>query len=485
MKRALYIFFLVSYVSLFAQAPKKFYTRFGGYGHEVGYGVIQTLNGQYAVTGSTSSFGNGNTDMYLALVDSMGWVRWEKSFGGFNNDIGRSIIQLKDSGFVMAGYTNSFGSGGYDMYVVRTDKNGNFIWQKTIGGIDWDFAYCVKESNGGDSVIVCGNTYSYGYGKSDGYIVKLDPAGNVMWTKTFGGSEDDEFKSFTLTYNNQYAFAGTTKSMGDVKGDCWMQKISLDGDSIIGIKYGNNFKQFANDIEEHPLNHNLVICGGYDQVGYDSTSAILAGFNENCIFQFQFIHSYHERADEQYVSLKYFKGNQFYYLRKCNNSSTDKKLETLVSNFSDNIYISATKYGSIEDDELFDINKTKDKGFICVGYTKGFNANLSDVFLLKLDSITITGAQNIVNTEEYKNSKSEILIYPTITNNEVNIINFNNDFKNTTVTISNQLGMHIIDFKLNQEITTLQLEYLPEGVYFFNFSNPFSNFTNKVIKLNK
>ncbi|HRD38687.1 MAG TPA: hypothetical protein PLC65_08650, partial [Bacteroidia bacterium] len=68
--------FLLSFV-LNAQAPKKFYTRFGGYGHDIGYGVVQTLNGQYAVTGSTSSFGNGNTDVYLALVDSMGWVRWE------------------------------------------------------------------------------------------------------------------------------------------------------------------------------------------------------------------------------------------------------------------------------------------------------------------------------------------------------------------------------------------------------------------------
>ena len=72
MKRVVvFILFLASVIS-YAQAPQKFYTRFGGYGHDIGYGVLQTLNGQYAVTGSTGSFGNGNSDAYLALVDSMG-----------------------------------------------------------------------------------------------------------------------------------------------------------------------------------------------------------------------------------------------------------------------------------------------------------------------------------------------------------------------------------------------------------------------------
>ncbi|MBK7667341.1 MAG: hypothetical protein IPJ32_08340 [Sphingobacteriaceae bacterium] len=113
----------------------------------------------------------------------MGWVRWEKSYGGFNNDIGKSIIQLADSGFVIAGYTNSFGAGGYDMLVVRTDKAGTLIWQKTFGGLDWDFANAVKTTPLGDSLIIVGSTYSFGYGKMDGYIVKTDLNGIFQWQK--------------------------------------------------------------------------------------------------------------------------------------------------------------------------------------------------------------------------------------------------------------------------------------------------------------
>ncbi len=223
MKKYLLFILLFANVYLNAQAPRKFYTRFGGYGHDIGYSVIQTLNGHYAVTGSTGSFGNGNSDVYLAFVDSMGWVRWEKSYGGFNNDIGKSIIQLADSGFVIAGYTNSFGAGGYDMLVVRTDKAGTLIWQKTFGGLDWDFGNCVIEaSNGG--FIICGHTYSFGYGKSDGYLVKLDINGNYQWQKTYGGNEDDNFKSIIETYNNLFTVVGATGSYGDLDGDAWLFK---------------------------------------------------------------------------------------------------------------------------------------------------------------------------------------------------------------------------------------------------------------------
>ncbi len=424
MKRLIvsYLIFISCFIN--AQAPHKFYSRFGGYGHDVGYGIVQTLNGQYAVTGSTSSFGNGNTDVYLALVDSMGWPRWEKSFGGFNNDIGRSIIQLKDSGYVIAGYTNSFGSGGYDMYVIRTDKNGILIWQKTFGGLDWDFGYAVKEVNNGDSLIICGSTFSYGYGKSDGYIVKTDINGNFQWQKTYGGAEEDEFRSFTLTYNNLYAFAGTNRSLGDVKGDVWILKTNLAGDSVLNIRYNkNNRKQNISDIEENPNTHNFFTCGGYDQYGSDSTSAAIVIINENGTFVSEDFFSYRKLIDEQYLGLAHKKNNEYIYIRKnAYHSSGNRKLEPMVSHYSDNVYLNVTSYGSTEEDELFDIAKTKSKGFCMVGYTKGFSSNLSDVFLVVIDSNSIVGAASAVNVNEISKNEAEFAkIYPTITRSEVYI----------------------------------------------------------------
>lgn len=481
MKRFIVLYLIFISCSYYAQAPHRFYARFGGYGHDVGYGIIQTLNKQYAVTGSTSSFGNGNTDVYLALVDSMGWPRWEKSYGGFNNDIGRSIIQLKDSGFVIAGYTNSFGSGGYDMYAIRTDKNGNLLWQKTFGGLDWDFGYGVKEVNNGDSLIFCGSTYSYGYGKSDGYIVKTDINGVFQWQKYYGGPEDDEFRAFTLTYNNLYAFAGTNKSLGDIKGDAWIMKTNLAGDSVQSIRYDkNNRKQNVNDIEENPNTHNFFLCGGYDQYGKDSTSAAIVILNENGTFISEDFFSYRKLVDEQYLGLSHKQNNEYIYIRKNYSGTTGRKLEPMVSHYSDNVYLNVTTYGSTEDDELFDICKTKPKGFCMVGYTKGFNAMLSDIFIVKIDSVSLTGASNVIGINETQKEEAAVLIYPTVTKDYITIQNIQPETKK--ITISNQLGQEIYSAKVNESSLSVDLSNLKAGVYFVTILEDKLTRNYKIIK---
>jgi len=486
MKKLFQFILIISAYLVQAQAPDKFYNRFGGFGHDIGYGVIQTLNGQYAVTGSTSSFGFGNTDAYLALVDSMGWVRWEKSFGGFNNDIGKSIIQLKDSGFVIAGYTNSFGSGGYDVFVVRTDKNGTLIWQKAFGGMDWDFGNCVKEVNGGDSLIICGNTYSYGYGKSDGYIIKTDINGNFQWQKTFGGAEDDEFKSFVLTYNNLYAFAGTTKSQGDVKGDCWIMKTGLNGDSVLNIKYGNNRKQNLNDIQEHPVTKNFYVCGGHDQNGLDSTSVLLLGLTETGGFLFEDFHTYHKLADEQYVGLAHSKNNVFTYIRKnAYSSSGNRKLEPMVSSFNDNVYLNVTSYGSLEDEEFFDIIKTKKKGFCMVGYTKGFNSYLTDIYMVVIDSNSNSGAIGLIDigvNEPITNTNLKTSVYPSITKDFTSIMLPAESNILYELTIYNLTGQIMSKLSLSDSIR-IDLSPFSDGTYILHLKSPEAPSQNfKIIK---
>lgn len=473
MKKLIVILFLFVGNVIIAQAPQKFYSRFGGYGHDIGYGIIQTLNGQYAVTGSTSSFGNGNTDVYLALVDSMGWPRWEKSFGGFNNDIGKSIIQLKDSGFVIAGYTNSFGSGGYDMYAIRTDKNGTLIWQKTFGGLDWDFGYCVKEVKNGDSLIFCGSTYSYGYGKSDGFIVKTDINGILQWQKAYGGPEDDEFKSMTLTYNNLYAFAGTNKSLGDIKGDAWIMKTNLSGDSVLSIRYDKNSrKQNINDIEENPNSHNFFICGGYDQYGKDSTSAAFVILTETGTFVAEDFFSYRKIIDEQYMGLTNKQNGEYIYIKKNGyHSSGNRKLEPMVSHYTNNIYLNTTSYGSTEDDELFDICKTKRKGFCMIGYTKGFNANLTDIFLVVIDSNSIVGSTSAVGINDINQPViTSCKVYPSITHDYVTIENTQNPLEKLHVTLYDLTGKIYQSYNFIGSVQA-DLSQLSEGTYILHISD--------------
>ena len=131
MKKIVFILFMITSLFASAQPPSKFFSTYGGNGYDVGYAVKQTLDKGYIITGSTSSFGQGNTDLYLLKLDSMGQKTFEKSFGGYSNEIGKSVIQLVDSSYVMLGYTSSFGIGGYDVFLVNADKNGNLLWKKT------------------------------------------------------------------------------------------------------------------------------------------------------------------------------------------------------------------------------------------------------------------------------------------------------------------------------------------------------------------
>ena len=100
---------------------------------------------------------------------------WEKTFGGTSEDYGNSVQETSDGGYIIAGHTYSFGAGGGDVYLVKTDSSGNLVWEKTFGGANWDVGYSVQVTGDGD-YIIAGRTYSFGAGGLDVYLVKVDGA---------------------------------------------------------------------------------------------------------------------------------------------------------------------------------------------------------------------------------------------------------------------------------------------------------------------
>lgn len=463
----------------FAQAPTKFYTRFGGYGDDVGYGVKQTLDGQYIVTGSTSSFGSGNTDVYLAKVDSMGWPIWQKAYGGFSNDIGRQVIQLADSGFVIAGYTNSQGAGGYDIYLVRTDKNGAFIWEKTFGGMDWDFAYDLKQT-ADNGYLICGSTMSFGRGLMDGYVIKTDANGVLQWSKLYGGAQDDEFRSIVLTYNNLYAFAGTTKSYGDVNGDCWLFKTDLNGDSVLHVSYGDAKKQFVNDFVEE-TNGDFIFAGATDINGRDTTWGYVLSLKQNGIFNYDNNYPRSEKyKDYQFTTIT--KGNAFntyFYVYRTWEAPVGFKLEPLFMLFSGPYANTYTTYGSLGNEEIYDASKTRDKGYISVGYTDGFNANSTDIFLVKMDS-NLVGAGSAIGIKEVKEVSMNATVFPTCTRDFLSI-EVGKELSHVQLSLTDCLG-HSLLKKTISESDRLNIEDRPAGIYFITLSDMNFSKTFKVIK---
>ena len=185
----------------------------GGTNIDIAYSIIQTNDGGYAAAGYTESFGTGYRDMYIIKLNQSGSLQWNKTIGGTGYDEALSIIQTVDDGYVVAGSTNSFGADSLDMLVIKLDSIGSLQWSKTIGGTGNNFAYSIIRTTDG-GFVMAGSTTSYGAGSRDFFIVKLDESGSLQWSKTIGGTGDDFATSIIQTIDGGYAVAGTTHSFG-------------------------------------------------------------------------------------------------------------------------------------------------------------------------------------------------------------------------------------------------------------------------------
>jgi hypothetical protein len=178
------------------------------------HSVQQTSDGGYVLVGYTASFGAGQEDVWLIKTDSSGNVQWSKTYGGVDDEIGRSVQQTSDGGYVIAGYKD-LGSPNYaDFWLIKTDSSGNVQWNKTYGGATVDTAFSVQQTSDG-GYIITGQTYSFGAGDADFWLVKSDSAGNMQWSQTYGGAETTDFPFCVRQTSDQgYIIAGSTGPIG-------------------------------------------------------------------------------------------------------------------------------------------------------------------------------------------------------------------------------------------------------------------------------
>ncbi|HOQ40376.1 MAG TPA: hypothetical protein PK561_08220, partial [Fervidobacterium sp.] len=202
---------------------------FGGSGEDQAASIQQTTDGGYIVAGYTYSFGVGNSDIYVLKLNSDGSLAWEKTFGGSGEDYTYSIQQTTDGGYIVAGWTNSFGVGNSDVYVLKLNSDGSLEWQKTFGGNGEDQATSIQQTTDG-GYIVAGGTTSFGAGNYDVYVLKLNSDGSLAWQKTSGGNGGDWALSIQQTTDEGYIVAGYTNSFGSGDYDVYILKLDSNGE---------------------------------------------------------------------------------------------------------------------------------------------------------------------------------------------------------------------------------------------------------------
>ena len=382
----LFLFYLVI-IGLTLADSITFIKTFGGDGSDYARSVQQTIDGGYIMTGWTNSFNDNLTDVYLIKTDSSGNEIWSKTFGGRINESGFCVQQTKDEGYIITGNTNSFGAGKTDIYMIKTNSNGNETWSKTFGGNNNDEGYCVQQTKDNGYIIV-GDTYSFGAGKNDIYFIKTDSSGNEIWSKTFGGSNWEFGFCAEQTEDGGYIIAGRTKSFGAGDNDLYLIKTDSKGNETWSKTFGSNKSEDGFFVQQTKDN-GYIIAG--NTVSDDSSSGLFTSdiyiiktdSSGNEIWSKTFggdawdhSESVQQTIDGGYIitgnTKSYGNGESDVYLLKIDSSGNEVWSKT---------------FGSSGNDEGFSVQQTTDGGFIITGKT-GFEYGISeaDAYLIKTDS---------------------------------------------------------------------------------------------------
>lgn len=222
-----------------SQGDTTWTTFYGGADLEGGNGVIETKSGEYLVTGHTESFGAGDCDAYCMKLTKEGKRLWFKTYGGISDDVSVSVVESADSGFVFVGNTANFGAQQRDIYFVKINNIGDTVWTKHYGGAGTEYGYGLKRMPNGGYIAV-GMTNSFGAGKEDGYIVRINETGDTLWTKTIGGAGNDRLYDIEYTNDGDYIVAGYMGNSINGKPNGLLVKLNKDGKILWTKTYGTS-----------------------------------------------------------------------------------------------------------------------------------------------------------------------------------------------------------------------------------------------------
>lgn len=400
---SMYLFFL--FESPATQPPDTLWTKtFGGSNIDVGYAVQQTADGGFIIAGYTRSYGTASgRNIWLIKTDMFGNMIWNKTFGGSSDEEANSVKQTSDGGFILAGYTKSFGFGLNDFYIIKTDSLGNEMWSRLFGGTQDEEAYDIIQTTDG-GYVAAGATSSFGSGSRDVWLIKLDSSGNEVWRKTLGGLSTDGARSIKQTSDGGFIITGWTFSQGPgFVGNALLLKTDPLGNQQWSKAFGGNDVDRGYSVQQ-------TADGGYIFTGY--TNSFGAGLYDLYLVKTDSL------GNE--VWSKTFGGSGRDY-----GNSVQQTLDGgyIIAGYtlsfgagSDDVWLVKTDsngnqewsktYGGSASDVGYCVRETSDGGFIITSHTLSYGAGVHDVWLIK--TATIIPVELISFSADYSNSSIKL-----------------------------------------------------------------------------
>ena len=355
---------------------------YGGGELDKGSAIELAYDGGYVIAGETRSFGPGPLGIYLIKTDSGGNVMWSQTYGGSQYDYALAVKETADSGYILAGVTNSFGAGYRDLYLIKTDSVGDTLWTRTHGGSDNDVGAAVLQAQDGGYVVL-GTTYSYSAGSGDVWLVKTDPSGNAVWDQSYGGVDSDAGWDLQPTSDGGYIIAGQTRSFGAGNFDVYLIKTNAFGDTLWTGAYGGIGDDRGFSVCEYAGGY--LVAGYTTSLGGSGEDMYLIGVDSigNQLWSETYGGGYNDRAKS------ICEGHYSHILLGSTESYGGGGADLYVlevNPYNGYVYWSGV-YGGIADEEgaamHLETTAEYEQYFTVTGYTESFGAGIEDVWLLK------------------------------------------------------------------------------------------------------
>jgi hypothetical protein len=474
------ISFLILQHIVFGQIS--FYKLYSGNGFDKGQGIVQLEDSSYVITGSSSSW-EGSSQAFLLKIDSLGNYLWSQQLGGPESEEGKRVLYNKDLGFYVAGFTNSFGAGDFDAYLVKTNLNGEKLWEKNYGkSTHWERVNdAVMALDSG--IVMVGESTDLNTGNTDVLIIKTNKNGDTLWTKNLGSVGEDRANTI-VRINDNYLIGGQyfipdsnmvkgfILEMNDSGGINRFDTIShLSGNYVVNdISLGINKFYVSGYRIVNPSNHDAY-CGVYDISG-------------------QLINHYTtgdggEIRNERFMQIAYnsIKNKVAIGYQNMNSGTFQDNFDLVFAYFDPTELFWLNQFKSLNNeglDEVNDILCTSDGGYIAIGTNESTgeseftNNGGSNIYIMKIDkndvypSVSGTPVFNQLVGIDFNSEMLKGKVFPNPFKDEFTIELEGDELTNAI--LLNNIGQQIETFEF-QSATTYSTANLSQGTYFLKIGN--------------
>ncbi len=463
--------FCISFLWIgFASAQQtKFFRTYSMGLFDVGEAVIPINDTNYVVAGTTNVTGMNGTDVLLFQTNSTGDVMWWKNYGGTGIQSAKSLVMAVDSsGYFITGYKNNFDSTGYDIWLLKTDLNGDTLWTKTYGGSNWEVSYSINKLPD-STYIIAGETFSFGSGLRDMYAIHIDANGDTLWTRTYGGTQNDIAKYVMVDKYNNMLLVGHTESFGAGNSDAYLVYIDINGDTIWTRTIGTTDNDYGYSADMYSdTSGAMEFAIGYTSY-YPNDSAqnsyilLIDSIAGNSIALYPQLVPNDEILD--HIKIRQGDPGEIYMTADIKYNWNQISIIYNQKTSYGLVQVAQQTYGSggNESTNPNDIYMTLDKGYILTGYSENWGPGPTSCFLLKTDSMIQAPNVPVISVEEEKENSLTIFPNPV----EGNYFYINANTKIIEVKIFNLMGQLIKTYSTgeNAQSVTLEKPSVLSGIY--------------------